>query len=120
LLLWLPIEETGSRYAILFAFAIYAWWAFRWLITRTPDAKGFIIHNLLVGILASPTVTLIASSLMIFKTGLHLHSTPDFTFNQFYIVFLRTPLWSGIGLILSLGFGLFRFAQGHASLPPND
>lgn len=67
-----------------------------------------------MGILAGPAVTLIALSLMVFKTGLHLHSTPDFSFNQFFIVLLRTPLWSGIGFILSLGIGLLRFARQHS------
>ncbi len=120
LLLWLPVEETSERYAILFGFGIYTWWSIRWLITHPPDAKGFIIRHLLMGILAGPGVTLVASFLMVFKIGLHLHPTPDFTLVQFYSVLLRTPVWIGIGFILGLGLGLLRLSWRDISALPGD
>lgn len=120
LLLWLPIEETSPRYTILFAFGIYIWWSIRKLVFYPPHTDRFIIHHLFIGILAGPGVTLIASLLMVFKIGLHLHIAPDFTITQFYNVLLLTPVWSVIGIILGLGFGLLRLSRVNSNKLPSD
>ena len=110
ILLWLPIEEVSGGSVFLFAALISAWLVLRYLLAVVPGERNFLVRHLLAGALAGLAVSPLALLLMALKTGLHGHSTPDFTPLQMQAVLFRTPIWVIVGLFLGLGAALFRLA----------
>jgi hypothetical protein len=115
LLFWLPVEDTHERWVILFSSAASAWGA-AYVLTRLPPVspvrrRSFLLRCLLVGLLAGLAVAPLALGLMIFKTGLHSHGTPDFTIEQVASVLQRAPYFGISGLLLGLGSALVIFAK---------
>ncbi len=111
---WLPFEDLTPRGYFVFAALICslsaAWLAFRcrWSTTRAVTA-------LLLGGFAGLAVAPLAVALMVLKSGLHAHPTPDFTLQQVWAVLRLAPVWGMAGLLASLALRLwaaFR-ADGH-------
>ncbi|HEX6304035.1 MAG TPA: hypothetical protein VFZ76_07585 [Anaerolineales bacterium] len=131
IILWLPIEDVGVHYVLVFAILISAWWAARFLIPYLPgsselpgrygrwlgrnreDAHGrrFIISHIIIGTLSGVAVSPLALLLMIFKSGLHGHGQPDFTPSQMAAVLARTPVWALAGFLTALGIAIARLAR---------
>jgi hypothetical protein len=111
LLVWLPFEDTGLWFVLVFAGMICAWLAARlMLILKLTGGRGLLLY-LLAGTLAGLMVAPVALLLMAFKSGLHGHGAPDFTPAQVQAVLLHSPAWGGSGLLLGLGCGLLRIAD---------
>jgi hypothetical protein len=70
-----------------------------------------LLRCLLAGFLAGLAVAPLGVGLMLFKTGLHGHSTPDFSPLQAAEVLQRTPYFGLSGLLLGLGGALAVFAK---------
>ena len=106
LLLWLPFEETSETTAILFAYIITAW-VVAALLLRYKNWSPFpIFRFIFAGILAGVIVTPFILSLMVFKTGLHAHPVPDYTYEQFISIIRRTPIWSMSGFFIGMGLAI--------------
>jgi hypothetical protein len=101
-LLWLPIEDTGSLNPRILATLACLLVAVRtYLRTRR---RGLLVTaglGLAAGLLVNP----ITAGLMVFKSGLHGHGTPDFSVAVLADVLSRTPVF-GLGGLL-IGAGLF-------------
>lgn len=111
LLFWLPIEDLSTSWVIGFAILLSttaAAWAFMRLQERRR-LPGWMLP--LAGLLAGLAVTPFSVFLMAFKSGLHGHTLPDFTPAQVASVLARTPVWTGAGLLIGLGLGLWRQAR---------
>ena len=106
--LWLPFEDTGSHWVVLFAVAAAAWGAVRY----TGSARGRSTFNLkaylIVGLLAGLAVTPIAIFLMIFKNGIHGHPVADFTFDQMITIAGQFYIWVIAGLLVGAGLYLVK------------
>ena len=111
LLLWLPREDVSEQSVTLFAALISAWLALRYLLSVRPGEIHYLLRHLLAGALAGLAVTPLAVFLMALKTGLHSHSTPDFTYERMQVVLYRTPIWVLVGLLIGLGVALLRLAR---------
>ena len=105
--IWLPFEDTHLRWVILFAVAIATWGAARVLTTfQTGTRIGLFIYPI-AGALAGLSVTIIEILLMVFKNGLHGHSSPDFTYEQMAALLPYALLWTAVGLIIGTGLLLW-------------
>ena len=102
MLLWLPVEDTDEKWVLTFAAAVNAWMVARYLVHLSPAMRASLPRQLLMGALAGLAITPVALFLMAFKTGMHGHSTPDFTAEQILSVIHRTPMWGSAGLFLGL------------------
>lgn len=120
MLFWLPIEDPDERLVILFAAAICALAAAYFLVSSMVWQKepsrmaasalrnGRWLMVPLICTLAGLALTPVTLFLMAFKSGLHGHSSPDFTPGQITAVILRTPIWTGAGLLIGLGITLLK------------
>ena len=130
IILWLPIEDVGVHYVLVFAILISAWLAARFLTVATfPVApsqallgrnregrnreagRRFIIKHIIIGTLSGAAVSPLALLLMAFKSGLHGHGQPDFTLSQMAAVLARTPVWALAGFLTALGIAIARLAR---------
>ena len=109
-LFWLPVEDLDLRWVILFAAALCALAAVRFSLPTTT--AGQVSRPWwtapLTGALAGACVAPLAVLLMVIKTGLHGHTSPDFTPDQVISVLYRAPYWAAGGLLVGLGFALLR------------
>ena len=110
-LFWLPIEDIDLRLVLVFSSAICTWWAARFLVNYPPEKHNFIIRHIIISTLAGAAVAPLAVLLMVFKSGLHGHGTPDFSFEQIRQVFWQSPLWILAGLLLGAGIGTARMGK---------
>lgn len=108
ILLWLPFEDTGIRWVVLFAGAISALLAAGVLQKRALSGWPSWMSHPLTGLLAGAAVTPIAFLLMALKSGVHGHGAPDFTPQQVTSLLNSTPLFGLAGGIIGLGTGLYR------------
>ena len=127
IILWLPIEDVGVHYVLVFAILISAWWAARFLIFPVAPSQAllgrnregrnreagrrFIISHIIIGTLSGVAVSPLALLLMAFKSGLHGHGQPDFTLSQMAAVLARTPVWALAGFLIALGIAIARLAR---------
>lgn len=110
-LVWLPIEDLDLRLVLVFSPAICAWLAARFLINLSPEKHNFIIRHIIISTLAGAAVAPLAVLLMVFKSGLHGHGTPDFSFEQIRQVLLQAPLWILAGILLGAGVAAARLGK---------
>ncbi|MEJ2706229.1 MAG: hypothetical protein P8074_01325 [Anaerolineales bacterium] len=111
LLVWLPFEDSGLAWIIIFSLAICALAAVYALIKLRPDHKKTWLYLPLTGIAAGVAITPLALSLMAFKSGVHGHGAADFTPAQVTSILQRTPIWAAGGLLIGLGTSLWQSAS---------
>ena len=109
-LVWLLVEESSNLGVLVIAGLVCAWGGI-WLLLKihTAAISKVWIHLIIgggAGLLLSPVAIL----LMALKTGIHGHSTPDFTLYQMQLVLSRTPFFILAGILLGAGVGLLRYA----------
>jgi hypothetical protein len=107
LLLWLSVEDSTENIAVLFAALICTWITTAILLrikSKTTISNYFYI---MAGFLAGAGITPVALLLMIFKTGLHSHSIPDYTNGQILSVIQKTPIWLISGIFIGMGIGMW-------------
>ncbi len=98
-LFWLPFEDTRLGMTAVLAATGAVWLAFRlrpWLSITWPQAAFW-------GGLLGAAPSLLAITLMAFKSGLHGHGFPDFTAGQIWLALAALPWGVATGLILTLG-----------------
>ena len=97
ILFWLPIEDQSILVPVLLAVAVVvvAVGFARLKYALRPPIAGF-----LGGLIVSPITLLV----MVFKTGLHGHGTPDFTAQQIIQVIQLAPVWTLAGGLLGWGW----------------
>ena len=106
-LAWLPFEDTHLFWSLILAAAISVLLAVYWVI-RFP--AGFFALPV-IGAVAGAITPVFAAGLLLVKIGLHGHSAPDFTWEQFLSLFYRIPAWILGGLLLGAGATLLRVAS---------
>ena len=111
LFIWIPFEDLGLQWVLTLSAAICAWGAVRFLLNRVVSGCQLVLWHSLVGCLAGLAVAPLAALLMLLKSGLHGHAAPDFTVDQIQTVFGLAPYLSLSGLLIGLGFGLWRGAK---------
>lgn len=102
-LIWLPIEDTDTRYVIPLAAGFCAWLGARVVLSRRIDADMAAFGS--IGLLAGLVVSLVAVALISFKGGLHGHGFPDFALTQVKDVLNSTAWWAAGGLAAGLATG---------------
>jgi hypothetical protein len=102
-LIWLPIEDTDTRYVIPLAAGFCAWLGARVILSRRIDAGMVAFAS--IGLLAGLVVSLVAVALISFKGGLHGHGFPEFALAQVKDVLNSTPWWAAGGLAAGLAMG---------------
>jgi hypothetical protein len=108
LFVWLSFEGQNVTWVILFANAICMLGA-GGILARSPRLiknKSWLVYPL-AGSLGGAATTPIALLLMALRTGLHGHSTPDYTSAQIIAVLISFPVWVGTGAVIGLGAGLW-------------
>lgn len=111
LLIWLPFEDPNEGWVIAYAGAICALAGMRYVLISANNRGQVWVRHVLAGLIAGLALTPVALLLMAFKTGLHIHDTPDFTAFQMARVVELTPIWVSAGLLVGLGSGLWRAAK---------
>ena len=106
-LFWIPFEDNGTEFVILFSIALCTWGAALFLSGGRKPFRKELINYALAGTLAGLLVTPLALFLFAFKTSLHSHPNSDYTFQQFLSVIARTPIWLVGGFFVGLGSGLY-------------
>ena len=109
-LLWLALEDDQIWVPTMMACAVSFLWAFRISYFRAIRTLKDIVWQTWIGIFTALAVTPLAVLLIFFKNGLHSHVAPDFTPAQILLIFQRTPLWAGVGLLIGLGSGIGRMS----------
>jgi hypothetical protein len=106
--LWLPFEDTHTRYALLLAAGLSAWLGLRYGVRFA--ARRYLFGYALLGVLVGLAVAPVALALMAVKVGLHAHGFSDFTLSQILAIFESAPWWAlaggiagGLGGFLSQG-----------------
>ncbi|HUF38577.1 MAG TPA: hypothetical protein VMN57_08640 [Anaerolineales bacterium] len=106
ILVWLPVEDTTPLYPRILATATSVLLALRGLLRF--DRAGLLVTaglGLVAGLLVNP----FTAGLMVFKSGLHAHSAPDFSVATLAAVLADTPVF-GLGGLL-IGAGLYYYLQ---------
>lgn len=111
LFIWIPFEDLGLQWVLILSAAICAWIGVRFLLNWVVSGWQMVLWHSLVGCLAGLAVAPLAALLMLLKSGLHGHAAPDFTVDQMQTVFGLAPYLSLSGLLIGLGFGLWRAAK---------
>jgi hypothetical protein len=111
LFIWIPFEDLGLHWVLILSATICGWMAFRVLLNCGVRGWRKVLWHALVGSLAGLSVALLATLLMLMKSGLHGHGTPDFTVDQIITVFELAPNFLLSGLLIGLGFGVWRAAR---------
>lgn len=106
-LFWIPIEDSSTDAALLFALAFATLGAVVFLTGTKKPFQAVLPNYILTGIVAGVAVTPLTLFLMAFKTGLHGHQSPDFNNQQILSIIYRTPIWLIGGLSIGLGSGLW-------------
>jgi hypothetical protein len=101
-LVWLPFEDIQLAWSLLLAAAISAVLAAYWSSRASFAPLVMPVLGALLGALAP----LIASILLLVKTGLHGHPSPDFTWENFLSLLQSLPAWIFGGLLLGVGAAL--------------
>ncbi len=103
-MLWLPVEDVSETGALMIAIAVSTLFAAQYFtVVRELRMKQYLAGGTVAGVLVCP----LTIALLIFKNGLHAHSTPDFSAQQLFSILKRTPYWGLGGVLLGLGVGLF-------------
>ena len=120
LLFWLPVEDLDVLWVILLAAALSALGAIRFFVAshaaaierpetgrvRPGNDRPFWVYPL-AGALTGMGSPLAAVLLMVFKSGLHGHPSPDFTPAQLMGVLSGIPFWIIGGALLGAGAGIY-------------
>jgi len=115
LFFWLPVEDATETYAILFSIFICTLLT-ALLLVRTKNLTSLPFHYfILSGILAGTAVAPMTLLLIAFKTGLHAHPVPDYTYQQIISVIRRMPIWMSGGFFISMGLGIW--LRSHRTQP---
>jgi glucose-6-phosphate-specific signal transduction histidine kinase len=107
MMIWLSFEDTNERWVIVFAL-LSAALITAYLLEKYQERLISWWLYTLFGCLGGILVTLAAILLMSIKTGLHSHSSPEFTLEQFTSVILRTPVWMLVGLLFGTAVGILK------------
>jgi len=110
-LVWLPFEDHSPLGAISLAAGICTWLAVRALWTTIPSSRQVWGRYALVGAVAGLGVAPLALLLMAMKTGLHAHTTPDYTAVQLQSTIERILIFGVSGLLVGLGGAVWRLAR---------
>ncbi len=95
-MLWLPIEDQGILFPVLFGIAFAFLLLFQW----APSTS--LGHYAWLGARLAFTAPLIALLLMLLKSGLHQHGFPDFPVNSFLTLFKSVPIVTMVGALCGL------------------
>ena len=106
-LIWMSFEDTNERWVIFFALLAAALVTAFLLEKYQERLISWWLYTLL-GCLGGILVTLAAILLMSIKTGLHSHSSPEYTPEQFTSVILRTPVWMLVGFLTGTAVGILK------------
>jgi len=110
-LVWLSFEDQSVRPVLFFAALICGLAAYslalRWRLTTRPRSYALPILGAAAGLAVVPA----ALFLMVLKSGLHSHLTPDFTPDQIAWVVTRAPAWGMAGLLAGCAAFLFPLAR---------
>lgn len=109
-LLWIPVEDHGLEWIILFATAISAWLVAYGLLRIKKIGlnswDSYPLGGALAGIIAAPVGLL----LMAIKSGIHAHDPPDFSIAQAFAILKGSLVWVFAGT--SIGFGIKLWRSG--------
>lgn len=109
LLFWLPTEDQNFTMAILFAIASCLLGVLIFSSKRNLSPKKYIGLCFWAGISIGP----ISFLLLVFKIGLHKHSTPDFSLSQLLQLIKITPVWGIVGALLGGGIYLLHLSRSY-------
>ena len=105
ILLWLPVEDTGPLNPRILAILAGILLAIRgFLRIRRAGVLAAAGFGLAAGLLVNP----ITAGLMVFKSGLHGHSIPDFSVAMLASVLADTPIYGLGGLLIGAGLYYLR------------
>lgn len=104
---WLSVEDTTLDLVTLLSVMICAWASVSLGMKKRWPSRYFVPAGLLAGLCTS----LVASFLMIFKSGLHSHAAPDFVVADFVRVLSMAPIWGLSGFLVGWGLYLWRLSR---------
>jgi len=107
ILLWLPAEDISPLNTILIS-AVVGLWLSVWIRLQMGQKSNEITIDMTIGTLVGVAVPVIAVLLMVFKSGIHGHVSPDFSNQQLFEVLTRAYIWGTGGLLIGLGIGLWQ------------
>ena len=112
ILLWLPLEDRGSQYAIITGIAAAGLVGIR-LFRRVRGARSSLLrYAIITGLVGGVLVSVFSAGLMVIKNGIHGHGVPDYSLAQVLDVLYMTPIWMVGGVLVGLGGGLLVLSRG--------
>jgi hypothetical protein len=101
ILLWIPFEDTTTRWVLGFAAAICCFYGVKlYASQKVLGNMGQTARGAVLGALSGLLVSPLAVMLMAFKGGLHGHGFPDFSAAQVQAVIGLLPYFALSGLTL--------------------
>ncbi len=100
-LLWLPLEDTKTIIPIILATYLILWIIIAKFILARESWK--ISYFAILGVLGTSLLPIVASFLMLFKSGVHSHGFSEYSPNQFVDLLSAIPLAAASGLIIGIG-----------------
>lgn len=113
LFFWLSVEDSTDNIVVLFSALICTWITTAILLRIKSKTTISYYYYILAGFLAGAAITPVALLLMIFKTGLHSHSVPDYTIGHIISVIRKTPIWLISGIFIGTGIGMWLKSKQH-------
>jgi hypothetical protein len=109
-LLWLPFEDTQTRIPMFLAGYLTLWAAL--ILFDAYKEKRSGIFSALLGFFGGLLTPVLASFLMLFKSGVHAHSFSEYTPNQFIFLLSNIPLAAILGFLIGLSsYRLLAFSK---------
>jgi len=108
ILLWIPFEDTSTIWVRLFALLVCSLAAIYISVKITTEKRRRWVIYPALGLLTGLLVTPAAILLMAFKSGIHGHSSPDFTPAQVSSVLSSWLIWVLVGLLAGLAVAIWQ------------
>ena len=99
-LLWLPLEDTKTIIPIILATYLILWIIIAKFILARESWK--ISYFAILGVVGTSLLPIVASFLMLFKSGVHSHGFSEYSPNQFVALLSAIPFAAVSGLIMGI------------------
>lgn len=108
--IWLAYEDrslsTVMAIAAMVCLAFALTWVSRWRGGKQTERRRWLLESMGIGLLTGALTAPAAIVLILIKTSLHAHGTPDFTAGDIAGVAQRLPVWALAGVLIGEALGL--------------
>ena len=118
---WIAVEDRTLGPVMLLAALVGSAFAItglaRWRSGSRVERRRWLLESTGVGVAAGASVAPIAILLILIKTSIHAHGTPDFSPTDIGAVMGRMPVWMLAGALCGEALGLAMVAAARSEEP---